>query len=209
MDSGWITAPTGRKLPRLCDARHISFQVRNDCKQVTFSYMEATTRITKTTRRETAGELSLKLGAFLLRVMGGGSGEVFRMIDESGITFSQMKVLVELEAADEDARTVTALSEELGISAASASRAADGLVRKKLATRVEDPDDRRVRRLAPTAKGRDLADRIISARLAGLEDFAGSLDRDERQKLEAALDALLKRPEIAEIYTNYERKVSR
>ena len=104
-------------------------------------------------------------------------------------------------------RTVTALSEELGISAASASRAADGLVRKKLATRVEDPDDRRVRRLALTAKGRELADRIISARLAGLEDFTGSLDGDERQKLEAALDALLKRPEIAEIYANYERKV--
>ena len=89
----------------------------------------------------------------MLRCMGGGSGEVFRMIDESGLTFSQMKVLVELESADEDARTVTALSEELGISPPSASRAADGLVRKKLATRVEDPDDRRVRRLALTAKG--------------------------------------------------------
>ena len=82
-------------------------------------------------------------------------------------------------------------------------------MRKKLATRVEDPDDRRVRRLALTAKGRDLADRIISARLAGLEDFTDSLRRDERQKLEAALDALLKRPEIAEIYATYDRKVSR
>jgi len=167
--------------------------------------MEAATG--KRTERPT--ELALKLGAFMLRCMGGGSSEVFRMIDESGLTFSQMKALVELESADEDARTVTALSEELGISAASASRAADGLVRKKLATRVEDPDDRRVRRLALTKKGGDLADRIISARLAGLEDFAESLDRDERQKLEAALDALLKRPEIAEIYSNYERKVSR
>lgn len=172
--------------------------------------MEAATRDrNKSGSGQTASELSIKLGAFLLRCMGGGSSEVFRMIDESGLTFSQMKVLVELEAADEDARTVTALSEELGISPPSASRAADGLVRKKLATRVEDPDDRRVRRLALTAKGRDLADRIISARLAGLEDFTDSLHRDERQKLEAALDALLKRPEIAEIYATYERKVSR
>jgi DNA-binding MarR family transcriptional regulator len=161
----------------------------------------------KPTPKEAPGELAIKLGAFMLRCMGGGSSEVFRMIDESGLTFSQMKVLVELEAADEDERTVTALSEELGISAASASRAADGLVRKKLATRVEDPDDRRVRRLALTAKGRELADRIISARLAGLEDFATTLGRDERQKLEAALDALLKRPEIAEIYKTYERRV--
>jgi DNA-binding MarR family transcriptional regulator len=163
------------------------------------------------TRKRTKGptELALKLGAFMLRCMGGGSSEVFRVIDESGLTFSQMKVLVELETAEEDARTVTALSEELLISAASASRAADGLVRKKLVTRVEDPDDRRVRHLALTAKGRELAERIISARLAGLEDFAETLDHEERQKLEAALDALLKRPEIAEIYANYERKVSR
>jgi DNA-binding MarR family transcriptional regulator len=153
--------------------------------------------------------MALKLGALMLRCMGGAGSEVFKMIDESGLTFSQMKVLVELESADEDARTVTALSEELGISTASASRAADGLVRKKLATRVEDPDDRRVRRLALSAKGHDLADRIISARLAGLEDFTESLDRDERQKLETALDALLKRPEIAELYANYERKVGR
>ena len=172
--------------------------------------MEAATKAKKkTSPRETAGDLAIKLGAFLLRCMGGGSSEVFRMIDESGLTFSQMKVLVELEAADEDARTVTALSEELGISAASASRAADGLVRKKLATRVEDAVDRRVRRLALTTAGRDLADRIISARLAGLEEFTDSLAGGERQKLESALDALLERPEIAEIYRTYERKARR
>jgi DNA-binding MarR family transcriptional regulator len=171
--------------------------------------MEVATRQTKASPRETAGELTLKLGAFLLRCMGGASADVFRVIDESGLTFSQMKVLVELESADDDAGTVTALSEDLGISPASASRAADGLVRKKLATRVEDPDDRRVRRLALTARGRDLADRIISARLAGLEDFTYSLSTDERRKLEAALDALLKRPEVAEIYASYQRKARR
>jgi DNA-binding MarR family transcriptional regulator len=169
--------------------------------------MEAATSTTKSSPRDT--ELALKLGAFLLRCVGGASSEVFRVIDDSGLTFSQMKVLVELDSPDEDARTVTALSDELGISPASASRAADGLYRKKLVTRVEDPDDRRVRRLALTSRGRELAERIISARLAGLEEFTASLAGEERQKLEAALEALLKRPEIAEIYANYERKVSR
>jgi len=169
--------------------------------------MEAATR--KRTSTSAGTELPLKLGAFMLRCMSGGSSDVFRVLDESGLTFSQMKVLVELDSPDEDTRTVTALSEELGISPASASRAADGLVRKNLATRVEDPDDRRVRRLTLTSRGRELADRIISARLAGLEDFTASLGDDERRKLEAALDALLERPEIAEIYANYERRVSR
>ena len=130
------------------------------------------------------------------------------MIDESGLSFGQMKVLVELQTLDgED--MVTSLAEHIGISVASASRAADGMVRKKLVTRVEDPDDRRVKRLALTAKGQQLADQIISARLASLEEFTGSLEAGERRKLEAALDALLERPEVAEIYANYERKVSR
>ena len=171
--------------------------------------MEAATRNRTGSPGGATVELSLKLGAFFLSCMSGGSGDVFRVLDESGLTFSQMKVLVELDSPDEDAWTVTALSEALGISRASASRAADGLVRKKLATRVEDPDDRRVRRLTLTSRGRELADTIISARLAGLEDFTASLGSDERRKLEAALDALLERPEIAEIYRTYERKTRR
>jgi DNA-binding MarR family transcriptional regulator len=141
--------------------------------------------------------------------MGPQGGEVLRVIDESGLTFAQMKALVELQTPDPVLHTVTALSEEIGISVASASRAADELVRKKLATRVEDSDDRRVKRLALTAKGQRLADRIISARLAGLEEFTGSLDGEERHKLESALDALLERPEVAEIYASYEKKIGR
>jgi DNA-binding MarR family transcriptional regulator len=166
--------------------------------------MEATTA-----DRETRDDLALKLSALLVRCMGPRGNEVFKVIEESGLTFAQMKVLVGLQAPDEESRTVTAIAEELGISVASASRATDGLVQKKLATRVEDPDDRRVRRLTLTPKGRGLADRIISARLASLEDFTDSLSSDERQKLESALDALLERPEIAEIYANHERKVGR
>ena len=156
-----------------------------------------------------ADDLALKIGTLILRCMGPQGGEVLRVIDESGLTFAQMKVLVELQSRDEKLDTVTALAEALGISAASASRATDGMVRKKLVTRVEDPEDRRVKRLALTAKGERLADRIISARLAGLEEFTGSLGAEEHKKLESALDVLLERPEMAEIYANYERKVRR
>lgn len=168
--------------------------------------MEATVRGARTTRVD--DELALKLGALILRCMGPQGGAVLRVIDESGLTFAQMKVLVELQTPEE-AHTVTSLADHIGISVASASRAADGMFRKKLVTRVEDPDDRRVKRLALTAKGQRLADRIISARLASLEEFTGSLEADERRKLESALDALLERPEVAQIYANYERKLSR
>jgi DNA-binding MarR family transcriptional regulator len=163
---------------------------------------------TAKTKSKVDDDLALKLGALILRCMGRQGGEVLRVIDESGLSFAQMKVLVELQTPDAE-HTVTALAEQIGISAASASRAADEMVRRKLVTRVEDPDDRRVKRLALTAKGQRLADRIISARLASLEEFTGSLEMGERHKLESALDALLERPEVAEIYANYERKVRR
>jgi DNA-binding MarR family transcriptional regulator len=141
--------------------------------------------------------------------MGSQGGEVLRVLDESGLTFVQMKVLVELQTPDQALHTVTALSDALGISVPSASRAADGMVRQRLVTRVEDRNDRRVKRLELTAKGQRLADQIISARLAGLEEFTASLETGERRKLESALDALMERPEMAEIYASYERKVGR
>ena len=206
LDPNICLSPDGPGRVSLCDAYHRSLQSRKGCKRLTFSFVEAAFRDRKTTRVE--DELALKLGALILRCMGPQGGEVLRVIDESGVSFAQIKVLVELQTPDE-AHTVTSLAEHIGISAASASRAADGMVRKKLVTRVEDPDDRRVKRLALTTKGQRLADRIISARLASLEEFTGSLEADERRKLESALDALMKRPEVAEIYANYERKVSR
>jgi len=57
--------------------------------------------------------------------------------------------------------------------------------------RVEDPDDRRVRRLSITDKGRRLAGEIVAARLADLEAFAADLSPAQRRKLDAALEAVL------------------
>ena len=190
----------------LCDPCHRSLRSRKGCKRVTFSIVETAVRDKRKTKA--ADDLALKLGALILRCMGPQGGEVLRVIDESGLSFAQMKVVVELQTPEEQ-HTVSSLAEHIGISVASASRAAEGMVRKKLVTRVEDPDDRRVKRLALTARGQQLADRIISARLASLEEFTSSLEGTERQKLESALDALMERPEVAEIYANYERKVSR
>jgi DNA-binding MarR family transcriptional regulator len=171
--------------------------------------MEAATQTRKARARAADTELPVKLGVLMMRCLSGSGRDIFRMIEESGISFAQMKVLVELEASEENARTVTALAETLGISTASASRAADGLVRKKLATRIEDPEDRRVRRLTLTAKGRELADRIISARLAGLEDFTASLEPEDRDQLESALDSLMEREDMTRIARRYLRRARR
>ena len=154
-------------------------------------------------------ELAFQLGSLMLFCFGGGN-DVLKVIDESGLGFVQMKTVVTLQGpGGPDAPTVTALADELGISPASASRAVDGLVKKKLVTRVEDEEDRRVRRITLTSRGQELADRIISARLAGLEEFAASLKGAERTKLASALEELLEREEIAEVYRKYEERANR
>ena len=167
---------------------------------------------TKTRHTATDRELALQLGSVMLHIFGGrGGSEVLRVIDESGLTFIQMKAVVTLGGTETDAAatTVTELAETLGVSPASASRAADGLVKRKLATRVEDAEDRRVRRIELTPKGRELADQIVSARLAGIEDFTAALEGAERSKLAAALAALMEREELAEIYRRNEERAGR
>jgi DNA-binding MarR family transcriptional regulator len=80
------------------------------------------------------------------------------------------------------------------------SRAVDGLVRKRLASRVEDREDRRVRRVAITEKGKKLVDTLVVVRQAGMETFAASLTAAQRRKLDAAVDSLMDRPDIAEAF---------
>jgi DNA-binding MarR family transcriptional regulator len=121
-----------------------------------------------------------------------------------------MKALVTLAGHAEDPpATVKMVAEHLGISLASASRAVDDLVKRDLATRVEDPDDRRVRRVSLTADGQGVADELFASRLVGLEKFVASLSATERRKLEAALEVLLQRDDVGEAYRTHSRRTYR
>lgn len=163
----------------------------------------ATQRLTKADR-----ELGYRLGAVMLRCMSADGGTAIRVIDESGLTFTQMKVLMTLAGADaeEDPPTLKPVAEQLGLSLPSASRAVDGLVKRRLVARTEDERDRRQRLLALTPAGRELADRVMHARIEGLGQFAASLTEDERELLDRALSVLLEREEIADVYRQYRRQ---
>ena len=174
--------------------------------------MEATTAAaTRAERRITAAdrELGLRLGAVMLRCLSSDGGAVVRALDESGLNLIDLKILVRLAGADEEPPTLGSLAESLNLSDASASRAVDGLVKRKLTVRAEDSDDRRVRRLSLTEAGHTLSRRVLTARLEGLGRFAASLSSDERAKLDAALELLLERDEIAEIYRRYRKEARR
>lgn len=129
-------------------------------------------------------------------------GNVLQVIEESGLSMTQTKVLLELRGLGEAAepRHVSDLAETFGVSVPSMSRAVDGLVKKRLATRVEDPDDRRVRRVAITARGKKLVETLLVVRQAGIEAFAESLTPAQRRKLDAAVDSLMDREDIAQTF---------
>jgi DNA-binding MarR family transcriptional regulator len=154
---------------------------------------EANATETSPELRETAA----RLGAFLRHVFLFSGGEHLRKMEESGLTLTQVKTLLMLAGPEADEPYAGRdIAERLQVSLASVSRAVDGLVRGRLVTRVEDPDDRRVRRLTITDKGRRLAGEIVASRMADMEAFAASLTPAQRRKLDAGLEAVLDQEEI-------------
>jgi DNA-binding MarR family transcriptional regulator len=129
-------------------------------------------------------------------------GNMLRVIEESGLSMTQCKAVLELGGLGEarQTRQVSDLAETLGVSAPSMSRAVDGLVKKRLATRVEDAEDRRVKRVAITDRGKQLVDTLLVVRQAGIEAFAAGLTAAQRRKLDAAVDSLMDRDDIADAY---------
>src|SRR4051794_23551226 len=174
--------------------------------------MEAATKTRPTSASKAVDDrdLALRLGSLMLCTLGSEGGAVIKAIDETGLNFPQMKALVSLAGHnDSPPTTVKDIAERLGISLASASRAVEDLVKRKLATRVEDPDDRRVRRVALTADGHGIADELFAARLVGLEKFVASLSAVERRKLGAALELLLQRDDVGEAYRTHRKRAYR
>ena len=151
-------------------------------------------------------ELAYRLGSVMLSCFGADGGAAIRAIDESGLTFTQMKVLMTLAGPGDAAPGLKPVAEGLGLSLPSVSRAVDGLVKRELVARTEDPADRRQRLLTVTEEGERLAGRIMAARLEGLGRFAASLTEAERERLDAALELLLERDEIAGVYRRYRRQ---
>ena len=151
---------------------------------------------------EEARETAARISALLRHLFLYDRGSLLQVLEESNLSTTQVKALLELGGIGEDAepRQVGELAETLGVSVPSMSRAVDALVRKRLASRVEDTVDRRVRRVAITAKGKKLVETVLFVRQAGMEAFAESLTATQRRRLDAAVDALMDREDIASAY---------
>jgi DNA-binding MarR family transcriptional regulator len=135
--------------------------------------------------KELAAEL-LDLWAHLMR---GSSQQMFAVLGELELSMTQMKTLSMLDDCLDEV-SVKELSERLALSLPATSRTVDGLLRRGLLSRHEDSEDRRIKRVRLTDDGRSVVQRIVTARLQGLEFYASTLSDDQRAQLMAALSEL-------------------
>jgi DNA-binding MarR family transcriptional regulator len=143
----------------------------------------------QTSEKVTAAQLAEQLQRFFHRAMKGDQGELLALVAELDVTMPQIRGLFMLDTS-ERALALTELAPLMGLSVAAAGRAVDGLVRSGFVSRSEDPDDRRIKRLALTDAGRAALARLTEARLVGLRRFADTLGDAERDALSQALAAV-------------------
>lgn len=110
-------------------------------------------------------------------------------IREKGLSMSVIGTLHHLRK--DDPIGVSGLGEHLGVSSAAASQMLDRLVEEGLIVRSEDPDDRRMKRISLTDKGRRILDESVDARLSWLKDLGGRFTEEEKEQLTAALRLMI------------------
>jgi DNA-binding MarR family transcriptional regulator len=143
-------------------------------------------------------QLAEELLGVVAYVMKSGQADALRAAAGLDLSLSQLRVLHVLEAAEHEL-ALHELAAAVGLSVGTCGRAVDGLVRDRLVTRREDADDRRVKRMAATERGREVVLRLFAARREAVGRIAATLADDERAALSAALAPVLTRPDVQAI----------
>jgi DNA-binding MarR family transcriptional regulator len=132
------------------------------------------------------------LGLLIRQTLMRSNAGVFAALDELDLPFSQTKIVMSFTGRPEP-RSLGSIAAELGLSLPAVSRAVDGLMKRGLVTRKEDPADRRTKLVAPTEDGRAVTQRLLELRVTGLQDFVDSLSDDQREALADALAPVVAR----------------
>jgi DNA-binding MarR family transcriptional regulator len=110
---------------------------------------------------------------------------------EKGLSMSQVGALFRIFRGGSS--SVSDIGDNLGVTNAAASQMLERLVQQGLILRTEDPDDRRVKQVVLTDKGRQILHESIAARQGWLENLAQTLSEGEREQIIAALDILIEK----------------
>lgn len=165
--------------------------------------MQATTSDTSSTPAPAAptpsapeDNLAADLYALVVFLHKNCNSDLFEAMGVLELGMTQIKLLHHLELAPREL-TVKEAAELVPLSLPAASRAVDDLHRRGLIQRHEDAEDRRMKRVSLTDRGRSVIRKLNAARLNGLQQFTQTLNEDERRALAGALAVLLQRPDVA------------
>ena len=125
---------------------------------------------------------ALRVGALIGQVMSHihrrSAGDTLAILHQAGLTMAQLVTLHVLEHGG--TRSVSAIAGCLRLSPAAASHLVDRLVDQGLVVRVEDPADRRQKRVTITASGRRLIDRVQRERTREMSEVVARLSPEVR-----------------------------
>jgi DNA-binding MarR family transcriptional regulator len=110
-------------------------------------------------------------------------------VHRAGLSMPQLSLLMRLYYGG--GCGVHDLGEGFGVSSAAVSRMVDRLVQAGLVDRGEDPDDRRVRHVQLSAKGRALIDNGIRERYRWVDDLVEELPAGQRATVLRFLPSLI------------------
>ena len=110
---------------------------------------------------------------------------------EKGLSMSQLGALLHLFRGG--SCSVSDIGDNLGVTNAAASQMLERLVQQGLILRKEDPEDRRVKQVVLTDKGREILQESIAARQVWLENLGQTLSEAEREQITAALEVLIEK----------------
>jgi DNA-binding MarR family transcriptional regulator len=122
--------------------------------------------------------------------------DMMRFARGEGLSMGQMGALMRL--GKEGMCGVSDIGAQMGVTSAAASQMIDRLVQMGLIERTEDPNDRRVKLITLTAKGRALLHRSLEARRQWIESLGSHLDPERQAAVIAALGYLIEAAHKAE-----------
>ena len=117
-----------------------------------------------------------------------------RFMDESELSPSQVNILMRLHFRGKC--DVSDIGAGLGVSKAAASQSVDRLVQRDLLQRVEDPVDRRFKRVTLTKRGESLVELSFEARYRWMNELGEILSLEQQQEIATALAILTEAAQI-------------
>jgi DNA-binding MarR family transcriptional regulator len=141
-------------------------------------------------------DLVRSLGGFAKFLLHAGGRDFYRAVGELDLSISQIRTLHLLVGPLPEV-SIKELADEIGLSLPAISRSVEGLVQRGLVTRTENTVDRRLKAVRATPQAHALVDHLIELRIAGIQDFVGTLTDSEQQKLAHALAPIVAREDIA------------